>query len=79
MKNDKLEYAYVILDKDHEITDESGDSDGTPTFYIDEASTLNGIRHIYRNDSEEEGPFYIGKVTLVSRVYPPTDLKIEKL
>lgn len=79
MKTDKLEYAYVILNKDHELTDRHGNSGESPCFYVNEDSTLNDIRHIFRNDSEEEGPYYIGKVTLISRVYPPKELKVEKL
>lgn len=79
MNSDKMEFPYVILNEDHEITDEHGSTSDTPCFYREENSALNDIRRIYKNDGEESGPFFVGKVTLISKVYPPTDLKIEKL
>lgn len=79
MKSDKLEYPYAILNSNHEITDESGNINDSPCFYFDEDSAIDEIRKIYREDSDETGPFYVGKITLISKVFPPTDLKIEKL
>jgi len=80
MKSDKMEFPYVILNSDKEITDELGStSDTSCCLYKDEDDALNDIRYIYKNNNEDPGPFYVGKVTLISKVYPPTDLKIEKL
>lgn len=79
MKTDKLEYAYVILNKDHEFVDELGESVSPPCCYSTEEKALIDIRYIYKKYPDEEGPFYVGMVTLVSKVYPPSDLRIEKL
>ena len=79
MKTDKLEYAYVILNKNHEFVDELGEVLNPPCCYSTEEKALSDLRFIYKKYPDEEGPFYIGKVTLVSKVYPPSDLRIEKL
>jgi hypothetical protein len=78
MKTDKIEFAYVILDEYHDIVNELNEP-SQPCYYVDEKAALDDIRGIFKKYPEELGPFYVGKVTLISKVYPPTELKIEKL